>query len=141
MASAQRFEDIKAWQKARELVKNIYQATSVGKFARDFVLRDQIRRAAVSIMSNIAEGFEREGNKEFLQFLSLAKGSCGEVRAQLYVAIRSGIHQSAAIHNAVQPDSRIEPRDVGPYEISPPIGNARKQVQPVGARSSFNFEL
>jgi len=87
MARIERFEDVDAWKVARELTKSIYQVTSIGDFARDFGLRDQIRRAAVSILSNIAEGFERGGNKEFLQFLSLAKGSCGEMRAQLYVAL------------------------------------------------------
>jgi len=86
MATLERFEDIDAWKQARELTRAVYRVTGVGEFARDFGLRDQIRRAAVSILSNIAEGFERDGNKEFLQFLSLAKGSCGEVRAQLYVA-------------------------------------------------------
>ena len=86
MARLERFEDIEAWKKARELIRSVYQITATGEFGRDFCLRDQIRRAAVSVLSNIAEGFERDGNKEFLQFLSLAKGSCGEVRAQLYVA-------------------------------------------------------
>jgi len=86
MARVERFEDVDAWRKARELTNLIYQITTTGEFARDFGLRDQIRRAAVSILSNIAEGFERDGDKEFLQFLSLAKGSCGEVRAQLYGA-------------------------------------------------------
>jgi four helix bundle protein len=80
------FEDLVAWQVARELVREIYRETSSGNFARDFGLRDQIRRASVSVISNIAEGFERGGNKEFIQFLYHAKGSCGEVRTQLYVA-------------------------------------------------------
>lgn len=87
MARLERFEDIDACKKARELTRSIYQITMTGEFARDFGLRDQIRRAAVSVLSNIAEGFERDGNKEFLQSLSLAKGSCGEVRAQLYIAL------------------------------------------------------
>jgi four helix bundle protein len=87
MSKIARFEDIEAWRSARELTKSIYRVSSTGNFARDFGLRDQIRRAAVSIVSNIAEGFEREGDKEFLQFLSMAKGSCGEVRAQLCVAL------------------------------------------------------
>ena len=86
MATLERFEDLDAWKKTRELTKSIYHVTSTGEFARDFGLRDQIRRAAVSVMSNIAEGFERDGSKEFLQFLSQAKGSCGEICAQLYVA-------------------------------------------------------
>ena len=87
MATIQKFEDIEAWQKARELTKTIYAVSNDGKFARDFGLCDQIRRAAVSIMSNIAEGFGRGGNKEFIQFLSTAKGSASEVQAQLYVAL------------------------------------------------------
>jgi four helix bundle protein len=74
------FEDIVSWQKARELTNCIYRHTKRGEFARDYGLRDQIRRASTSIMSNIVEGFERGGDKEFLQFLSTAKGSCGEVR-------------------------------------------------------------
>ena len=80
------FEELIAWQKARELAKDIYRLTSTGVFAKDFGLKDQIRRAAVSIMSNIAEGYERGGRAEFHQFLVIAKGSCGEVRSQLYIA-------------------------------------------------------
>jgi four helix bundle protein len=90
MATISKFEDIEAWQLAREMTKAIYAISNDGAFARDFGLRDQIRRASVSIMSNIAEGFERGGDKEFLQFVSLAKGSSGEVRAQLYVALDAG---------------------------------------------------
>jgi four helix bundle protein len=67
--------------------KDVYEITSRGSFERDFGLKDQIRRASVSILSNIAEGFERGGDREFIQFLAVAKGSCGEVRAQLYVAL------------------------------------------------------
>ena len=91
MAKIDRFEDIEAWKKARELTKIIYEVTSQGKLATDFSLRDQLRRAAVSIMANIAEGFEREGNKEFRQFLATAKGSAGEVKALLYVALDAGL--------------------------------------------------
>lgn len=87
MARIERFEDIESWKVAREAVNLVYEATTSEKFRRDFALCDQIRRAAISIPSNIAEGFERDGNKEFLQFLAVAKGSCGEVRAQLYVAL------------------------------------------------------
>lgn len=82
-----RFEDIEAWQAGRDLTRAIYRATKTKAFRRDFGLVDQIRRAAVSITSNIAEGFERGGDKEFLHALSVAKGSCGEVRSQLYVAL------------------------------------------------------
>ena len=83
----ERFEDVATWQKARELTRTIYKHSKAGEFAKDFGMRDQIRGASVSIMSNIVEGFERGGNKEFRQFLSTAKGSCGEVRSQLYVAL------------------------------------------------------
>ncbi|HEV8369099.1 MAG TPA: four helix bundle protein [Pyrinomonadaceae bacterium] len=87
MAKVKKFEDIQSWKKGRSLTKEIYQATLTGSFAKDFGLRDQMRRAAVSILSNIAEGFERGGDKEFLHFLAIAKGSAGELRAQLYVAL------------------------------------------------------
>jgi four helix bundle protein len=86
MSHIKSFEEIEAWKKARELTKVIYQITMEGSFSRDFGLRDQIRRAAVSVMSNIAEGFERNGNREFKRFLAIAKGSAGEVKAQLFVA-------------------------------------------------------
>lgn len=87
MGKIDRFEDIVAWQKARELVKEIYQASSDGRFAKDYGLRAQLRRAAVSIMLNIAEGFARKTNKEFVQFLVIAHGSAAEVQSALYVAI------------------------------------------------------
>lgn len=83
----EKFEDLVAWQKARELTSEIYRITNQGEFAKDYGLRDQIRRASVSVMSNIAEGFERYNPKEFHHFLSIAKSSCGEVRSQLYVAL------------------------------------------------------
>lgn len=88
--TAQRFEDLIAWQRARELTRDIYGVTRTGTFARDFGLVDQIRRAAVSVMSNIAEGYERSRSGEFHHFLLIAKGSCGEVRSQLYVAMDVG---------------------------------------------------
>jgi len=90
MATIERFEYIEAWKRAREITRKIYDLTSSGDFSRDFGLRDQIRRASVSIMSNIAEGFEREGTREFINFLSIAKGSCAESQSQLYVALDGG---------------------------------------------------
>lgn len=86
MARIQQFEDIEAWQKARLLAADIYVCSRRGLFARDFALCNKMRAAAVSVMSNIAEGFERDGNREFVQFLAIAKGSCGELRSQLCVA-------------------------------------------------------
>lgn len=90
MATFKRFEEIEAWQKARELVRQLYVLSGKDKFAKDFGLRDQVRRAAVSIMANIAEGYERGGGREFAQFLSMAKGSASEVRSHLYVALDQG---------------------------------------------------
>lgn len=86
MARIEKFEEIEAWKLARQATRRIYEISSEAPFRRDFALVNQIRRASISVMSNIAEGFERGGNKEFLQFLSVAKGSCGEVRSQLYIA-------------------------------------------------------
>lgn len=87
MAKIARFEDIQAWQKARELVRALYAVTKQTEFAKDFGLRDQIRRAGVSIMLNIAEGFARRTDREFAQFLVQSHGSAAEVQAALYVAL------------------------------------------------------
>jgi len=86
MSGVERFEDLIAWQKARVLAKNIYTVTRSEPFSRDFGLAGQIQRAAVSIMSNLAEGFERGSDGDFHRFVCTAKGSCAELRAQLYVA-------------------------------------------------------
>lgn len=87
MATITRFEDLDAWKIARELTREVYRVSSIGAFAKDFGLRNQIQKASVSIMSNVAEGFERDGNREFCNFLSIGKGSAGEVKSQLYVAL------------------------------------------------------
>ena len=89
-SKGKRFEELVVYQRTRALVKDVYALTRWPAFAKDWGLADQIRRAAVSIMSNIAEGFERGSNVEFVQFLYIAKGSCGEVRAQLTVAMDQG---------------------------------------------------
>ena len=81
-----RFEDLIAWQKARELASAVYDATTKGGFAKDFGLRDQITRAVVSVMSNLAEGFERGTRSEFHQYIVVAKASCADVRSDLYLA-------------------------------------------------------
>ena len=106
--SVRRFEDLIAWQKARALTRNIYLLTATERFSKDFGLRDQIQRAAVSIMSNIAEGFERAGKAEFHQFLVIAKGSCAEVRSQLYVALDTGYITNDQFENA-----RTQAEEVG----------------------------
>lgn len=87
MATISRFEDIKAWQQSRELCKLIHSFTIKPEFSKDFRLVGQIKGSSGSIMDNIAEGFERNGNREFIQFLSIAKGSSGETRSQLYRAL------------------------------------------------------
>lgn len=120
MAKAERFEDLIAWQKARALAGTIYRSTDSGAFSRDFGLRDQIRRAAVSIMSNIAEGFERGGRPEFHHFLVIAKTSCAEVRSQLYLAKDVGYladDQFNQLHDQAPETARV-------------IGGLRAAVQP-----------
>jgi four helix bundle protein len=84
---ARRFEDLIFWQKSRELTKLIYAATRKSDFRKDFGLKEQIQRSCVSVMSNVAEGFGRGGNSEFIQFLFVAKGSLSEVKSQLYVGL------------------------------------------------------
>ncbi|HXJ94344.1 MAG TPA: four helix bundle protein [Terriglobia bacterium] len=90
MATIRRFEDIQAWEKARQLVREVYRVSAVGKFQRDYGLRDQICRAAVSSMSNIAEGFARKTGREFARFLDVARGSAIEVQSLLYVSLDVG---------------------------------------------------
>ena len=90
MATLEKFEDFEVWKTGRVITKEIYFFTSKGDFVKDFALKDQIRDAAISITSNIAEGHERDGSKERIQFLSYAKGSCGEVRSQLHIALDCG---------------------------------------------------
>ncbi|MES2484826.1 MAG: four helix bundle protein [Bacteroidota bacterium] len=87
MGKLNSFEEVNSWQKARILNKKIYQITDADVFRKDFDLARQIRRCSVSISSNIAEGFERNTDKEFIHFLYIAKGSAGEVRSQLYLAL------------------------------------------------------
>ena len=95
MAEFTRFEEVEVWQAARELTRRVYEVSNAGAFARDFGLRDQMRRAAVSVMSNIAEGFESRTQALFVDYLGRAKGSCGDVRAQLYVALDAGYFDQA----------------------------------------------
>ncbi|MBM3359120.1 MAG: four helix bundle protein [Betaproteobacteria bacterium] len=90
MARIEAFEDLEAWRIARRLARDLFAASSKGRFATDYILRDQVRRAAISVMSNIAEGFERGGNQELVHFLSVAKGSAGELRSQLVIASDCG---------------------------------------------------
>lgn len=114
MATIKRFEDIAAWQAARVLVKDTYTAAQHGAFARDFGLCDQIQRAAVSVMSNIAEGYERGSSREFRHFLYIAKASAGEVRSLLYVAHDVG-YISGDVHQALSRQAASISRQIASF--------------------------
>lgn len=90
MAKIGQFEDLQVWQGGMDLCKHVYRLTNTDTFSKDFGLKDQIRRSAVSVPSNISEGFERDSQKQFLYFLAIAKGSCGEVRTQIQLAFELG---------------------------------------------------
>ena len=107
MSTIRRFEDVEAWQLGRELTRRVYEVTRAGAFSRDFGLRDQIQRAAVSITSNIAEGFERRSPAEFARSLLIARGSAGEVRSQLYAALDLGYIDRNAFDDLYRLASRI----------------------------------
>ena len=115
----ERFEELIAWQKARALTRDVYELTRYGSFSKVFGLKDQIRRAAVSIMSNIAEGFERGRPSEFHQFLSMAKASCAELRSQLYTALDAG-YISEALFNELMTKA---------VEVGRIIGGLRSAVE------------
>ena len=101
MATWKSFEEMECWKEAGRLVCRVYEATREGAFERDFALRDQIRKSAISVPSNIAEGFERDSAKAFISFLYIAKGSCGELRTQLYLARKLGYLQAAQMRDLV----------------------------------------
>jgi four helix bundle protein len=95
------FEDLSIWQRSMNIATNIYDLSSESAFSRDFALRDQIRRAAISISSNIAEGFDRNNNKEYVRFLFYAKGSASEVCSQLYIAKQLGYDDMSRIDSLI----------------------------------------
>jgi four helix bundle protein len=115
----EKFEDFIVWQKARKLTADIYRVTSCDPFSRDFGLKDQIRRAAVSSMSNLAEGFERGKSTEFHQFLSISKGSCAELRTQLYVALDVGYLTTTMFQNLM----------AQAIEVGQMLGGLRRSVE------------
>ena len=102
MATYNSFEDLPVWKTAKELSILIYKTTSEGKLRKDYGLKDQIQRAAVSVSSNIAEGFERGSKREFIQFLYIAKGSCGELRSQLNIAKDLGYLDNGVSENLIK---------------------------------------
>ncbi|GAB4531257.1 MAG: hypothetical protein Fur0018_19080 [Anaerolineales bacterium] len=107
MSSLTRFEEIRAWQEARKLVRTVYGMTREGAFARDFGLRDQIQRAAVSVMTNIAEGFGARSNPSFQQFLTYARRSALEVQSLLYVAIDVGYISEEQFRKTIRHNLRL----------------------------------
>jgi four helix bundle protein len=117
MSRVERFEELIAWQKARELTREIYRLTKQGALAKDFGLINQLQRATVSIMSNIAEGFERGKPTEFHQFLSVAKASCAEVRSLLYVAIDAG-YLNETTHQQIKAQAEEVARVLGGLRAS-----------------------
>lgn len=102
MATFKRFEDISAWQKARDLTRETYKVSAVGAFSKDFGLRDQLRRASISMMANISEGFDRGGTREFIQFLSTAKGSASEIKSHCTLLWIKGTLTRPTLHTCMR---------------------------------------
>jgi len=127
MNRVNRFEDLIAWQKARSLSSRVYLATLDGRFTKDFVLSKQMRASALSLPSNIAEGFERGGRAEFAQFLSIAKGSCAELRTQLYVAGDIGYIEAEQLNVLLQ-DAEEVTRIVAGLRTA--VANQRRRLSP-----------
>ena len=130
MPTITRFEEIEAWQTARELTKMLYSITDEGKIARDFGLKDQLRRASVSVMSNIAEGFEGKTQVSFIRYLGIAKASAGEVRSQLYVARDVGYlteQQFSTLFQVAEKASRQLSRFISYLETHPQSQRLREE--------------
>ena len=131
MPTITRFEEIEAWQTARELTKLVYSLTDEGKLARDFGLKDQLRRASVSVMSNIAEGFESQTQAIFIRYLGIAKASAGEVRSQLYVSRDLNYlteEQFTNIFRTVEKASRQIARFISYLESHPQSQHVREEI-------------
>ncbi|MCX5807402.1 MAG: four helix bundle protein [Proteobacteria bacterium] len=138
------FEDLEIWQEARRLTNNMYAITKRETFSKDFGFRDQIRQASVSIVSNIAEGYEREENQELSQFLSIAKGSCGKVRSQLYIALDQGYIDakecealiiefkklSVSIHNFINHPEKTTSNNTS-IDEQPKRGSIKKELEAI----------
>jgi len=113
MATYNSFEDLPVWQNARELASLVYTTSAEGKLNKDYGLRNQIQKAVVSVSSNIAEGFERGSKREFIQFLYIAKGSCGELRSQLYIAKDLGYLSNSASETLIKSASNASKQIYG----------------------------
>ena len=127
---AKTFEELEVWQDARKLTAEIYSLTNKGKFVKDFGLANQIQRAAVSVMSNIAEGFARGGNREFVYFLFVAKGSLSEVNSQLYVSLDLHYINEEEFAGATDKSKRLSKR----------LAALIKSIDPNNKLSSFVYE-
>ena len=108
MATITKIEDLLIWQEARVLVKNIFLITSKDKFSKEFFLKDQIKRSSISVMSNIAEGYGRSGNKEFIQFLYISNGSLSELKSQLYISLDFNLISNEELDNFLKDILKIE---------------------------------
>ena len=108
MATVTKIEDLLIWQEARILVKNIFLITSKDKFSKEFFLKDQIKRSSISVMSNIAEGYGRSGNKEFVQFLYISNGSLSELKSQLYISFDFHLISNEELDNFLKDILKIE---------------------------------
>lgn len=113
MASIKCFEDLECWKLARELCQFVFRITSKGDFVKDFELKNQIKKSSGSSMDNIAEGFERDGNREFINFLSISKGSVGEVRSQLYRAFDQKYISEEEFKEGYELATRVSQADKG----------------------------
>ena len=132
MATINTFEDLGIWQQARTLCTEVWGLTHKGSFSRDFALKDQINRSSGSCMDNIAEGFERDGNKEFGQFLSISKGSIGETRSQLYRALDRG-HITQEEFDSAFYKCKNESKDIGNFMRY--LRNSEKKGQKYAGRN------
>jgi len=130
MPTITRFEDIEAWKTAREMTRMVYALTEQGQFAKDFGLKNQIQRASVSVMSNIAEGFESRTQAQFLEYLGRSKASAGEVRCQLYIALDLDYliqEQFQQVFDLADKSSRQIARFMGYLETHPMARNVREE--------------
>ncbi len=127
MPTAERFQDLVAWQKARLLTREIYAVTRTREFAQDRSLADQTRRAAVSVMANLAEGFERRRRAEFFRFVEIAKASCAEVLSHLYVALDAGYVSRSDVQTL---ESKVD-------EVQRVLGGLRRSLAPIDRNSEL----
>lgn len=143
MSTIQKFEDLIAWQRARELTQYIYKISTYRNFDMDRGLKDQIRRASVSVMSNIAEGFDRGTRQELINYLFIAKGSCGEVRCQLYVTLDAGYIDMPTFRNGLQLTdecSRLIHSFIEKVKVGSKMGMQYKKTVKTGM-SEFNRQM